>query len=46
MPGGAFYLSFLGRPPFFPFLREASAFFLLLIDPSATAAGFFIYWLI
>lgn len=31
---------FLGRPPFFPFSREAFALFLLLIEPRATAAGF------
>jgi hypothetical protein len=33
-------LAFSGRPPFFPFWREALALRLLLIEPSATAAGF------
>lgn len=32
---------FLGRPPFLPFVREAAAFFSDLVEPSATAAGFF-----
>lgn len=31
---------FFGRPPFLPFSRAAAAFFLLFIEPSATAAGF------
>lgn len=35
-----------GRPPFLPFSRELVAFFFDLIEPSATAAGFFIRVLI
>jgi hypothetical protein len=30
----------LCHPPFFPFLRAAAAFFVLVMEPSATAAGF------
>lgn len=32
------HLFFFGRPPFFPLRREAAAFFLLLIEPRATAS--------
>lgn len=35
-----------GRPPSFPFSREALAFFLLLIEPRATAAGFLVFIMI
>jgi hypothetical protein len=35
------YRGFFGLPPFLPFSRAAFAFFFDLMDPRATAAGFF-----
>ena len=34
---------FFALPPFNPLIREAVAFFSLLIEPSATALGFFVF---
>jgi hypothetical protein len=36
-------LVFFGLPPSLPLRRDAADFFALLIEPSATAAGFFCF---
>jgi hypothetical protein len=37
----SYFFRLRGLPPFFPFSRLAFAFLSLVIEPSATAAGFF-----